>query len=205
MSKVAIDDKEILNGHVTKQEHGNLLVPFGDKLLCVRSNWSMGQFETENGRITRMRVKYTDDVYYEGEVELLLPVKKVWVLNHETIIRKLKDENVPRSAWNGMLWEWEFKAIKGFHDMLDYQITEHKVAMCQGELSDDSDSLNGEEATHLQYITVRDYMEERWLWRAWDFKHRLDWGDDCLQIYKVDYDSYDEAVGEEFLDDNDIN
>ena len=58
------------------------------------------------------------------------------------------------------------------------------------------------EPIHRQYITVHDYMEDRGLRRAWVIKRRIERDDDTLEVFKVTYEEYDEAVGVVMSDDN---
>ena len=104
------------------------MIPFRDELLCIRGTWSIKDFETNaDGNITDVRVKYTEDEYYHQEVEVLLPMMKVWVLNHQAIINKLREKNVPRAAWHGNQSEWEYQALQSFHNMLDWLAMEHEL------------------------------------------------------------------------------
>ena len=86
--------------------------------------------------------------------------------------------------------------------MSDTQLGPQKVALMAFSTLKDLDLVDGNELANLHQVTVHNFMEGQWLWRAWAFKQCMDCGDDQLQTLKVDYDSYDKSVGIEFSGNN---
>ena len=56
----------------------------------------------------------------------------------------------------------------------------------------------------ILFYSVRNFMEGRWLWRAWAFKRHMECGDNQLQTFKVEYDSYNKSIGVEFGSENEM-
>ena len=153
MRGFAVNDKEVLHETVTDYSHGHLLIPFGSDLLCIRHNWSIKGFKMDdNGKVTQVKVRYAQNTYNHQYVDMALPLEKVWVLNHKAIINKLREDMVPRSAWFRMRPEWEFRALKEFHSVLDNVDMEYQVALGNGDITDDVDSMDGEENQVVEHF-----------------------------------------------------
>ena len=105
------DDPNHKNGCPNLQSYGQIqkiLMNFSQNSFC--GQWKVVGLE-KKGHVTRIRIIYLEDEYYNQEVEMVLPAKLVWVLNHETIIKKLMADKIPRLEWIKSHSEWEYQAI----------------------------------------------------------------------------------------------